>query len=157
MVENLCSAEHRQAILLKLPQKPPFLYLDQILELSHEHIVAEYRFKQDEFFYAGHFPGDPVTPGVILVEAMAQAGLVALGIHLLELERPGVKLRTMFTDCAVDFAHAVLPGDKVTITGQKLFFRRNKIQSKVELKLENGIVAAHGVVSGLGVIVENDK
>jgi 3-hydroxyacyl-[acyl-carrier-protein] dehydratase len=153
MSRNVCSAEQRQDILSKLPQKPPFLFLDQILELSPEHIVAEYRFKKDESFYAGHFPGDPVTPGVILVEAMAQAGLVAMGIYLLELERPGVSLRTMFTDCAVDFSHAVLPEQKVIITGERLFWRRNKIQSKVELRLENGVIAAHGVVSGMGILL----
>lgn len=153
MSRNVCSDEQRQYILSRLPQKPPFLFLDQILELSPEHIVAEYRFKEDEHFYAGHFPGDPVTPGVILVEAMAQAGLVALGIYLLELERPGVMLRTMFTDCAVDFSHAVLPNEKVTISAERLFWRRNKLKSKVELRLENGVIAAHGVVSGLGVLL----
>ncbi len=147
------SEETKQLILSKLPQQPPFRFLDKIVELSEDRIVGEYRFKEDEYFYKGHFPGDPVTPGVILVEAMAQTGLVALGIYLLELEKPGTSLRTMFSDCAVDFSHAVLPGNKVTISAERLFWRRNKLKSKVELKLENGIIAAHGVVSGVGVLV----
>ena len=151
--QNKCSDIERQVILDSLPQKPPFRFLDRIIELSEDHIVAQYRFKEDEYFYKGHFPGDPVTPGVILVEAMAQAGLVALGIYLLLKERPEVTMRTMFTDCAVDFSHAVYPGNLVTISAERIFWRRNKLKSKVELKLENGVVAAHGLVSGLGVIL----
>jgi len=153
MNANKCSDVERQSILDSLPQRPPFLFIDKILELSENHIVAQYRFKEDEYFYKGHFPGDPVTPGVILVESMAQAGLVALGIYLLKVERPGVNMRTMFTDCAVDFSHAVLPGNLVTISAERIFWRRNKLKSKVELSLEGGVVAAHGIVSGLGVIL----
>lgn len=151
--KDACSDMERQGILDLLPQKPPFRFIDRIIELSENHIVAQYRFKEDEYFYKGHFPGDPVTPGVILVEAMAQAGLVALGIYLLAKERPEVTMRTMFTDCAVDFAQAVYPGNLVTISAERIFWRRNKLKSKVELKLEDGVVAAHGLVSGLGVIL----
>jgi 3-hydroxyacyl-[acyl-carrier-protein] dehydratase len=153
MAENCCNDLERQQILDLLPQKPPFRFIDRILELSENHIVAQYRFKDDEYFYKGHFPGDPVTPGVILVESMAQAGLVALGIYLLGIERPGVTMRTMFTDCAVDFSQAVYPGNMVTISAEKIFWRRNKLKSKVEMKLEDGAIAAHGQVSGLGVIL----
>lgn len=148
-----CSEQECQSILDRLPQVAPFRFIDKILELSESHIIAQYRFKEDEYFYKGHFPGDPVTPGVILVESMAQAGLVALGIYLLEKERPGLTMRTMFTDCAVDFAQAVLPGNLVTISAEKIFWRRNKLKSKVEMKLEDGQIAAHGLVSGLGVIL----
>jgi 3-hydroxyacyl-[acyl-carrier-protein] dehydratase len=151
--QNSCNEQERQAILDRLPQVDPFRFIDKIIELSENHIVARYRFKKDEYFYKGHFPGDPVTPGVILVEAMAQAGLVALGIYLLAKERPEVTMRTMFTDCAVDFAQAVYPGNLVTISAEKIFWRRNKLKSKVELRLEDGAVAAHGLVSGLGVIL----
>ena len=140
-----------EEVLRRIPQQPPFRFIDRILELSEERIVAEYRFKEDEYFYRGHFPGDPVTPGVILTEAMAQVGLVALGIYLLTKEEPGLKLRTLFSDAAVDFSARVDPGSLVTITGERIFWRRRKLQSKVELKLQDGTVAAHGVVSGLGV------
>ena len=140
-----------ETVLSRLPQKPPFLFVDTILEISDERIVAEYRFKEDEYFYRGHFPGDPVTPGVILVEAMAQVGLVALGIYLVSKEQSGTPLRTLFSDCAVDFSHPVFPGTLVKIVGQRIFWRRNKLQSKVEMILPNGLVAAHGVVSGIGV------
>ena len=100
-------------ILAELPQKEPFRFVDEILELSDEEIVAAYRFREDHEFYRGHFPGNPVTPGVILVEAMAQVGVVALGIHLLA-RQAGIeearKVVTMFTDMQVDFTGIVRPG-----------------------------------------------
>ena len=152
MAADLCTREEMDQVLAKLPQQPPFRFLDRIVELSQDHIVAERRFFEQEYFYKGHFPGDPVTPGVLLIETMAQAGLVALGIYLLECERPGVKMRTLFSDCAIDFVDVVRPGELVTVHAQKIFWRRNKLKSQVELKKENGTIAAHGVVSGLGVI-----
>ena len=69
-------------VLEKVPQQAPFRFIDEIHELDSEHIVASYRFPEDSDFYRGHFPGNLITPGVILVEAMAQAGVVAQGIYL---------------------------------------------------------------------------
>ena len=56
-----------------LPHREPFLFLDKIIEISSEEIIAEKTFPKDESFYEGHFPNIPVTPGVIILEAMAQA------------------------------------------------------------------------------------
>ena len=64
-------------ILDSIPQQEPFRFIDEILELSEDHILAAYRFREDADFYRGHFPGNPVTPGVILIETMAQSGVVA--------------------------------------------------------------------------------
>ena len=140
-------------VLERMPQKPPFLFIDQILELSEHTIYARYRFKEDEYFYKGHFPGDPVTPGVILVEAMAQTGLVALGLYLLFQESPKAQLRTLFSECEVEFSEMVRPGETVFMRGERIFWRRNKLKSKVELSLEDGRVAASGVVAGVGVVL----
>ena len=74
-------------VLARVPQQEPFRFIDEISELDDEHIVANYRFREDADFYRGHFPGNPITPGVILVETMAQAGVVALGLYLCALER----------------------------------------------------------------------
>jgi 3-hydroxymyristoyl/3-hydroxydecanoyl-(acyl carrier protein) dehydratase len=71
----------RSRILEMVPQRPPFRFIEEILELDEEHIVGVYRFRSDEYFYAGHFPGLPVTPGVILIETMAQTGVVAFGLY----------------------------------------------------------------------------
>ena len=89
-------------VLQAIPQQPPFRFIERIMELDSEHIVGGYTFKPDEFFYRGHFPGDPVTPGVILTEAMAQTGVVALGLYLTGQSVPADELAqwtTMFTEC----------------------------------------------------------
>jgi 3-hydroxyacyl-[acyl-carrier-protein] dehydratase len=72
----------RDLTLKAVPQQDPFRFIDEILELDEEHIVGAYRFRPDEYFYRGHFPDWPVTPGVILIETMAQTGVVAFGIYL---------------------------------------------------------------------------
>jgi len=152
-MENSVSETGRQQVLDQLPQKPPFLFIDKILELSEMHIVAEYRYREDEFYFAGHFPGDPVTPGVILIETMAQAGLVALGIYLLNQEGRTEKMRTLFSDCTAEFSEVVRPGDLVTVHAERVYWRFGKLKSKVELRLQNGKTAASGIVSGMGVVL----
>ena len=142
-------------VLAALPQKEPFRFLDEIVELDDEHIVARYTFREEEDFYRGHFPGNPLTPGVILVETMAQAGVVALGLYLASHQLPREefeKLVTVFTDADVEFSGSVYPGDRVTCVGRKVFFRRRKLRSQVELRLDDGSVVCSGVLSGMGVV-----
>lgn len=145
---------HKDEVLALVPQQKPFRFVDEILELDDDHIVAAYRFPEDADFYRGHFPGNPITPGVILLESMAQAGVVALGIHLVAREggREAVeKLLTVFTDASVEFQGTVLPGDRVIISGRKEFFRRQKLRSEVEMRLEDGRVVCSGTLAGMGV------
>jgi len=143
-----------QQVLERVPQQEPFRFIDEILELDREHIVASYSFPKDADFYRGHFPGNPITPGVILVETMAQAGVVALGIYLYALDHSAEELEkviTVFTDAEVDFSGQVLPGDRVTTTGRVKFFRRKKLRAEVEMRLDDGTVVCSGVLSGMGV------
>ena len=91
---------------------------------------------------------------MILIETMAQAGVVALGIYLYALEfslEDLEKTLTIFTDADVDFSGAVAPGQRVVTTGRKIFFRRKKLRAEVEMKLEDGTVVCSGVLSGMGV------
>jgi 3-hydroxyacyl-[acyl-carrier-protein] dehydratase len=141
-----------EKVLNYVPQQPPFRFLDDIIELSSEHIVGKYHFKEDEFFYKGHFPGRPTTPGVILIESMAQCGVVALGLYNAILEGIDMEGRlTLFTDCEVDFSAVVNPGDTITIYGDKMYMRRGKIKAKARIELANGTVAASGTLAGQGV------
>ena len=145
----------KEEVLARVPQQPPFRFIDEIAELDDEHIVARYTFREDEDFCRGHFPGNPITPGVVLIEAMAQAGVVAMGIYLVSLEEGGrealEKLLTIFTDATVEFTGQVLPGQRVTTTGQKVFWRRRKLRAQVQMTLDDGTVVASGTVSGMGV------
>ena len=141
-------------VLAMVPQQAPFRFIDEIAELDADHIVARYTFREDEDFYRGHFPGNPVTPGVILVETMAQAGVVAFGIYLYALEASVEevdKLVTVFTDAEVEFSGLVKPGDRVTTTARVVFFRRKKLRAEVEMKLDDGTTVCTGVLSGMGV------
>ena len=141
-------------VLDYLPQQNPFRFLDSVEELNEEQIVGKYTFKHDEYFYQGHFPGNPVTPGVILTEAMAQTGVVALGLYLTSLEKSKEELRlwtTFFTDCQIEFLKPVLPGDTVLIKGKRILWRRMKLRSQVQMFLESGDLVAEGTVTGIGV------
>jgi len=141
-------------VLELIPQQHPFRFIDEIVELDEHRIESRYTFREDESFYPGHFPGNPVTPGVILLEAMAQTGLVALGLYLLAMDNPLDEVRkmiTFFSDAEVEFRRPVYPGETITIKGEKIYWRRNKLKSKTEVINSKGEVVAFATVSGMGV------
>ncbi len=140
-----------QAVLAAVPHRPPFRFIEEILELDQEHIVASYRFPEDAAFYRGHFPGNPITPGVLLLETMAQAGVVAHGIYLLGNDPDRPRIFTLFTDATVEFRGLVRPGQRVITRGKKLVFRRLFLRSAVEMTLEDGTVVCSGTLAGMGV------
>ncbi len=72
----------RETIETLVPHRSPFLYLDRVLRATPQEVAAEIRFGSDEPCFRGHFPGDPTVPGVLLVEAMAQASLVLYRANL---------------------------------------------------------------------------
>ena len=141
-------------VLDLLPQQEPFRFVDEILEVDDDHIVARYTFRPDADFYRGHFPGNPITPGVLLIEAMAQTGVVALGIYLVARERGVEEVRrvlTVFTDVTAEFTGVVRPGDTVTISARKVFFRRMKLRAEVEMRKGDGSLVATATVAGMGI------
>ncbi len=141
-------------ILDLLPQQRPFRFVDEILEVDETRIVGRYRFREDEWFYAGHFPGRPITPGVILLESMCQVGVVALGIYLFALEYTTKDARaftTLFVDAESEFLKSVGPGETVTIRGERVFWRRNKLRARIGMFAADGTLVAQTTASGLGV------
>jgi 3-hydroxyacyl-[acyl-carrier-protein] dehydratase len=144
----------REEVLARIPQREPFRFVDEILEVDEDHIVARYTFRPGADFYRGHFPGNPITPGVLLIEAMAQTGVVALGIYLVACEKGLEEVRrvlTVFTDVTAEFSGVVRPGDAVTIRAHKVFFRRMKLRAEVEMRRDDGTLVATATVAGMGI------
>ena len=95
-----------------LPHRDPFLLLDEVLELEPgSRVVARKRVREDEWYLTGHFPGRPIMPGVLIVEALAQAGAVAV---LSEEENRG-KLALFAGIDDVRFKRIVEPGDELEL------------------------------------------
>jgi 3-hydroxyacyl-[acyl-carrier-protein] dehydratase len=146
-----------EELLALLPQRPPFRFVDRVMHVDGSSICAAYRFREDEAFYGGHFPDGPVTPGVILLECMAQCGVALHGLYLSALAtgRDGAAaasaLTTLLTDADIEWLNRVYPGETVIVTGQLRAWRRQRIRSQVEMRKETGEVVARGEIGGIGV------
>ena len=95
-----------------IPHREPFLLLDEVLELvPGERVTASYRVPRDGWWFQGHFPDRPVMPGVLIVEAMAQTGAVAVLVE--EENRGKIAFFAGIDDCR--FKRIVEPGDPLTL------------------------------------------
>ena len=121
-------------IIKLLPYQYPFLFVDELTMISDQSITGHYTFKNNEYFYIGHFKDNPVTPGVILTECMAQIGVVCLGIYLMkDMILENFQPQIVLTSSQVDFFLPVFPNEKVTVVSEKEVFRFNKLKCKVNM------------------------
>lgn len=103
---------NKEQIKAIIPHREPFLLIDEVIELEPgKRCVAKTYIKEDAFWFAGHFPGNPVTPGVLMVEMLAQTGAVCAG------SLPGNEGKTaLFARLdKTKFKRMVRPGDELTL------------------------------------------
>ncbi|MDA8951326.1 hydroxymyristoyl-ACP dehydratase [Flavobacteriaceae bacterium] len=147
---------HKNIIRL-LPYQAPFLFVDEVMSLSELGTEGCYTFKEDEYFYQGHFKDNPITPGVILTEVMAQIGVVCLGIYLLRDEISTTKKpQIALTSNHIDFFLPVYPKERVKVVSEKIYFRFNKLKCKVELFNEKNELVCRGTISGMLKSMNNE-
>ena len=144
-----------------LPYSPPFLFVDGIDSISEDGVEGHYTFRKDEYFYAGHFVDKPITPGVILIETMAQIGLVPLGIYLTKSHQITQNTACVFTSSQVEFLEIVRPGEKVRVRSEKKYFRMNKLKCKVVMTDSLKRTVCKGELAGImmrkPLIIDNGK
>ena len=143
-------------ILDMLPYKSSFRFVDNISLLNTDEVIGDFTLEKDAFFYKDHFPGNPITPGAIVTEIMAQIGLVVLGIYLMirsseeltDMDKKDDQLFPLLTSADVSFYKMVLPEQKVTVISKKQYFRFGKLKCYVEMVDENKELLAKGMFSG---------
>ena len=124
--------------------------MDELTHISDNGVRGNYTFKKSDYFYRGHFKDYPITPGVILIEVMAQIGVVCLGIYLLREKFSDLKkAHVTLTSSNVDFFLPVKPKQRVNVVSEKIYFRFNKLKCKVQLFNEKNQLVCKGVISGM--------
>lgn len=131
-----------------LPHRYPFLLIDKVIEQDENKIVAIKNVTINEPFFQGHFPGNPIMPGVLITEALAQVGAVML----LSMDENRGKLGVFTGIDGFKFRRQVVPGDTLTLEAELLKYRHGMGKAKVKATVD-GEVAAMGEISF--AVVEN--
>jgi len=135
-----------EQILGLLPHRYPFLMIDRVIELTDDKVVALKNVTFNEPHFQGHFPGVPVMPGVLQIEAMAQAGGI-LASRAIQFD-PTTHVMLFMAIDAVKFRKAVTPGDQLRIEVVPL--RKGKIfKMKGEITVEGKVVSSAEFLAGL--------
>ena len=137
-----------QEIITHLPYSKPFLFVDEILSISEDGVEGTYFFDEKLDFYRGHFKDNPVTPGVILTETMAQIGVVCLGIYLLN-NKFSKNSTIALTSSEIEYLKPVYPNEKVRVISEKVYFRFNKLKCKVSMFNEANKAVCRGTIAGM--------
>jgi len=126
-----------------LPHRYPFLLVDRLVSQEGDRFVCVKNVSWGEPYFVGHFPGEPVMPGVLIVEALAQAAAVGLAV------REGVTSGAIGYLAGIDgarFRRKVVPGDVLELEGEILMFRRRLCKVAAQARVD-GEVAADATLS----------
>jgi 3-hydroxyacyl-[acyl-carrier-protein] dehydratase len=139
---------NREKIKVILPQREPFLFVDEVIEvIGTERIVAVKHVKGDENYFEGHFPGRPVMPGVLIIEAMAQASIILYSLCKPEIAQahPDYYLGKV----KAEFLSPVLPGDKLILEVNNVKITDGAGVVDAVAKVKDRVVAKANLVFGI--------
>jgi 3-hydroxyacyl-[acyl-carrier-protein] dehydratase len=136
----------KHEIIAKLPYSKPFLFVDEILSINENGVEGTFFFDKSLDFYKGHFKDNPITPGVILIETMAQIGLVCLGIFL---NKENKIENIAFTSSEIEFLKPVFPNEKVSVVSEIIYYRFGKLKCKVKMFNEKKEEVCSGTLAGI--------
>ena len=135
-------------ILTKLPYAKPFLFVDELVHIDENGAEGTFTFNPDLDFYNGHFKDNPVTPGVILTETMAQIGVVCLGIFLLGNDF-NARSKVALTSSEIEYLKPVFPNEKVAVISEKIYFRFGKLKCRVKMFNADQEEVCRGTLAGM--------
>jgi 3-hydroxyacyl-[acyl-carrier-protein] dehydratase len=138
----------KEQIIAKLPYTKPFLFVDELLHIDENGAVGTFVFDKDLDFYKGHFKDNPITPGVILTETMAQIGVVSLGIYLLG-EDFNSDTKVALTSSEIEYLKPVYPNEKVTVVSENIYFRFGKLKCRVKMFNAADEEVCRGTIAGM--------
>jgi 3-hydroxyacyl-[acyl-carrier-protein] dehydratase len=131
-------------ILKKLPHRYPFLLVDRVLEIDETHVVAMKNVTFNEPFFQGHFSEYPIMPGVLIIEALAQASAIML---LSRLEKFEDKILVIAGIKNAKFRKQVIPGDQLILKGDMTRFGKIFSAVKTHAYVDGQIVAEAEIMS----------
>jgi len=134
-------------IMDRIPHRYPFLLVDRVVELvPQQRVVAIKNVTMNEPFFQGHFPGAPVMPGVLIVEALAQAGAVLL---LCDIPDRASKLVYFTGIDQARFRRPVVPGDQIRMTVEVMKLRARSCKMRATAEVDGELVAEAEIMSAL--------
>ena len=136
-----------RAIEALIPHRYPFLMIDRVDLLTEDRVVARKMVTRNEPYFDGHYPGFPVMPGVLQVEAMAQAGAL-MASHALKIDPSQTVIYLMGVD-KVRFRRAVVPGDQLTIEVTPLRKGASVWKLKGEARVDGQLAASAEFIASI--------
>jgi 3-hydroxyacyl-[acyl-carrier-protein] dehydratase len=132
-------------ILPILPHRPPFLFVDRVLKLeAHKTIVAERVLRPDESYFAGHFPGQPIMPGVLVAEALAQTSGLLLGLSeaMSRTYAPARPKRFFLVTTSLKYTHPAVPSDVLRLRADSDRALGSLFRFNVEATVARNVIAS---------------